>query len=222
MKTKKIFFLLAVVMLTLFLTACQKVILVDNYQTSGLFLKSAKVGEMTSNLYFNQASGKMEKIIYPNDLLFEVSKAQEAKILNNINLVVKDFYINGAKSANFYVSEIGSKPITASDLNIETVEAQKIPFTTSDFTLQAEGLNRFNGLLKTATEVLAIKSGNIRIYNLTTGETISSSGTVLDDTLSFKVGAESWALKFVKSSPVGNLFELSVSGATTSCYTIAN
>ena len=219
---KKILFLLVVLIATLFLNACQKAMLADKSQmvTSGLFLKSAKVGETTSTLYFDQVTGKVENFIYPNDVLFEVSKSQAVKVLNNINLVVKGFSTD-ANSADFQVSKIGWKPLTANDIDIQTIEAEKIPFVASDFAAQAEGVDRFSGLLKTETNVLAIKSGNIAIYNLTTGETISSSGTVLGDTLSFKIGTEVWALKFIQSSPVGNIFELSVSGATTSCYTIA-
>lgn len=229
------FLILAVVIMAMLLASCQKLELATEMKISndGLFLKSAAVGEKTSVTYLKD--GKLDEFYYPNNLLFEVNK-EDAKVLNNFLLEVKDFHILSDNTAVFLVAKFGSKPINLGtspdgkalyDMNAERVSADKLPFTLEDYGAQtAEGNGLFNGLLKSENYVLAINSGTdnsakILIYDLRTGVQISTSGSIQTNTLTFKVGAVNWVLKFTSNSPVGNIFELTTGDAKLSCYTLS-
>jgi hypothetical protein len=231
MKKTSVFFTLAVVIMAMFFASCQKLELATEMKVSndGLFLKSAAVGETTS-----VSSLKDGKFYYPNNLLFEVKK-EDAKVLNNFLLEVKDFHILSNNNAVFLVSPFGSKPVvmgtlngrTLYDINAESVSADKLPFATNDYGAQTnEGNGRFNGLLKSENYVLAINSGTdnsakILIYDLRTGVQISTTGSIQNNELTFKVGPINWVLKFMSNSPVGNIFEITAGDAKFSCYTLS-
>lgn len=231
---KKIFFRLAVVMMAVSLASCDKLQLATEVKTSndGLFLKSAAIGEIAGISYLKD--GKIDQFSYPNNLLFEIKK-EGAKVLNSM-LEVKGFDLLSEKEAMFLVAKWDSKPIVLGttadgkvlyDLNAQNVYASKLPFVATDYGLQTNEANgRFNGLLKAENYVLAINSGTdnsakILIYDLRTGAKVSVAGSIQNDVLTFKVGTETWVLKFISLSPIGNIFEFSGGGKTSTCYTLS-
>lgn len=229
MKKTNVFLILAVVIMAIFLAGCQKEILVETPQADGgLYLKSATVNEMTSVQYFKD--GKIDQFSYPDNILFKVS-GKKAEILNKIFLEIKSFSIMENDQAMFLVAPVGSKPIvlgevggkTLYDMNMESVYADKLPFSVADFGLQsADGPAKFNGLLKAENYIFAVKDGQVMIYDLSSrGKIITAQGSIQNDVLTFKVGTETWVLKFTANSPVGNVFELSAGNATVTCYTLS-
>ncbi len=225
MKKTRLSWILAVVIMAMFLASCRKLELTTG---NGLFLKPASAGEIAVVNYLKD--GKINQFSYPNNLLFEVKK-EEAKVLNSM-LVVKDFDLLSNNEAMFLVAEYNSKPIvlgttadgkTLYDMSAQNVYATKLPFTISDYGLQTNDANgRFNGLIKAENYVIALNSGKILIYDLRTGTQISTTGSIQSDVLTFKVGSVNWVLKFTANSPVGNIFKLTVGAENFSCYTISS
>jgi len=223
---KHLFLILAVVIMAIFLAGCQKEILVETPQDGGLYLKSA-VNETTSVQYFKD--GKIEDFSYPDNILFKIS-GSKAEILNKIFFEVKSFNLMD-NQAMFLVAPVGSKPMvlgevggkTIYDMNMESVYADLLPFFTDNFGLQsAIGDQRFNGLLKAGNYVFAVKDGQVMIYSLSSsGKITTAQGSIQNDVLTFKVGTETWVLKFLSLSPIGNIFEFSGDGKNFTCYTLS-
>jgi hypothetical protein len=215
----------ALIMMATILTGCQKDELVQTpaaFTEEGLFLKSAQAGQTASASYFS--NGKLEEFYYPDNLLFEVTPSSTAKVLNGL-LEVKDYHVAGDE-AFFLVARFGSKPMAMGeiggkqivDLNAENISAVRLPFTASDYSIQGEGSAKFNGLLKADHYVLAVnvEGGNLTLYDLQTGKKLNAKVTIKDDVLSSELGT----LRFIKGSPVGNIFEFSTGTEKYTGYTL--
>lgn len=216
---KKIFFLLAVALIAvLFFTACKKDIANDISQidtTDELYLKSAGAGDVVMIKYIKD--GKVDSYSSYNDILFAVS-GSKAKILDRTFLEVKKFELLGNNQATFSVGEIGS------ETNIENIYASKLPFKSTDYGLQAKtGDARFYGVLKAKNFVLAVKEGQTLVYDLDAGgdKITATKVSILGDTLTFNIGLATWTLKFVATTPIGNIFELSAVGKIFICCNIS-
>lgn len=222
-----------ILMLALVLTSCQEEKFIDTSveKPDGIFLKAAEAGQTAYVYYFN--SGKMEKFYYPENVLLEiVDDGSKAKVLNNLMLEVKDFYLLSNNEAVFMLAEVGSESIIIGqidgrpiyDSRTENVQASKLPFTAQDYGVQtANGNSRFSGIIKSENNVLAINMDkSIIIYDIRTkGKLEAIPGSVQNDTLTFNVGAQIWTLRFVRTSPVGNIFELVVGEKKYSCYSLS-
>lgn len=213
----------AVIMMATILTGCQKDELIQAptaFTEEGLFLKSAQAGQTASVLYF--FDGKIEKFYYPNNLLFEVTASSTAKVLNSFLLEVKDYHVSADNKASFLVAQFGSKPINLgnglSDFNAENVSAVRLPFTANDYGVQGDGQTKFNGLLKADHYVLAVnvEVNKLTLYDLNSGQTSNAKLSIKDDILSSDLGN----LRFIKNSPVGNIFEFSTGSEKYAGYTL--
>lgn len=213
----------AVIMMATVLTGCQKDEFVQEqtpFTEEGLFLKSAQAGQTASVQYFSD--GKMEKFYYPNNLLFEVTASSKAKVLNSFLLEVKDYHVSADNKAFFLVAQAGSKPNDLgnglTDFNAENISAVKLPFTASDYGQQGEGPAQFNGLLKADHYVIAVnvEANKISLYDLNSGQQSVAKVTIKDDILSSDLGN----LRFIKNSPVGNIFEFSTGSEKYAGYTL--
>jgi hypothetical protein len=213
----------AVIMMATVLTGCQKDEFVQaptTFTEEGLFLKSAQAGQTASVQYFSD--GKIEKFYYPNNLLFEVTPSSTAKVLNSFLLEVKDYHVSADNKAFFLVAQAGSKPINLgnglSDLNAENVSAVKLPFTINDYGQQGDGQAQFNGLLKADHYVLAVnvETNKISLYDLNSGQTSTAKLSIKDDVLSSDLGT----LRFIKNSPVGNIFDFTTGNEKYAGYTL--
>jgi len=221
---KSIFLLLAVVMTAVILSACQKDEVFES--PAGLYLKSADAGDLTSTYYINE--GEAGKLVYPNNLLFSVDET-EAKVLNNFLLKVEDFSLLSEEEALFRVSEFDSKPIIINQVDgknvyapsSENIYAGKLPLTPADYGQQtATGNERFNGLLKADNYVISVNGTAIKVYLLADKSLITSSGFIQEDALTFDLQGSTWTLRFVKNSPIGNIFQLSAGDSVLTCYTL--
>ena len=221
---KSIFLLLAVVMTAVILSACQKDEVLES--PAGLYLKSATAGDVASTYYIEDEAGKL---VYPNNLLFFVSEEAEAKVLNNFLLKVEDFNLLSEEEALFRISEFNSKPIIISQVdgknvyapNSENVYAEKLPLISTDYGKQAAtGNERFNGLLKADDHVIAVNGTVIKVYSLKDKSLISASGSIQEDVLILNIPGEAWDLRFVKNSPIGNIFQLTIGDEVLICYTL--
>lgn len=230
MKTR-IFSLLAIVLIAFLVVSCQQDGLFDPANNDGLYLKSAASNEVVKMYYFNQNTGNGDVFYYPADLLFTIT-TDKAELLNGFMLKIEDFSVLGADEAVFRVSEFNSKPLptgTADGKTIytpssENVYAHKLPFTAADYGTQGNaGISRFNGLIKAGNYVLAIKDGKIKAYDLNTEKTFTATSALEGDVLSIDFNQEPTflTLKFLQTSPIGNVFTLSWLGETSKAYTLA-
>ncbi|MHB8903790.1 MAG: hypothetical protein ACYC40_01645, partial [Patescibacteria group bacterium] len=107
----------------------------------------------------------------------------------------------------------------------EDMVANRLPFLITDYGIQSStGPAKFNGILKAENYIFAVKDSRIIIYDLigSRGNKIMTvQGLIQGDVLTFKVGIETWVLKFTANSPVGNVFELTAGGKTVTCYTLS-
>jgi len=216
---KKLLFLFAIALIAaLFLTGCQKDIATltpETNTTDELYLKSAGAGEVVMIKYIKD--GQIDSYSSYNDVLFAVS-GSKAKILDRTFLEVKKFELLGNNQASFSVGEIGS------ETNIESVYASKLPFKSADYGLQTKtGDARFYGVLKAKNFVLAVKEGQTLVYDLDAGgdKITATKVSIFGDTLTFNIGLATWTLKFVATTPIGNIFELSAVGKTFICCNIS-
>lgn len=221
---KKIFFRLAVVMIAIFLTNCRKETFVETLPVKagdGLYLKSATAGEMALVQYLKD--GKIEDFKYPNNILFKISGSQAEVLTQKMLLRVKNFDFLSNNKVMFLVTGFGS--LSDPYMNGPDILADRLPFLIEDYGLQsADGPAKFNGVLKAENYVFAIKDGRILIYDLMSSrgnKMITAQGSVQNDVLTFKVGTEIWALKFIENSPVGNIFKLTIGDATFNCYSLS-
>lgn len=211
---KKIIILnVVVIMIAVFLTGCQQQDVLPA-STGGLFLKSAQAGQTASVMHFSD--GEMEKFYYPNNLLFEITPSSTAKVLNNFFLEVRDYSFSADNQVTFLISEAGSKVV--SDSNVDKITANKLPFTVSDYGQQGIGDSQFNGLLKADHYVIAIntETNKFMLYDLNSGKLTTSTLTIKSDIISFDLGS----LRFIKNSPVGNIFEFSIENEKYPAYTL--
>lgn len=223
MRKSRIFLLLAVVTTALFLSACQKDASLESPDMSGLYLKSAAANDMASVIYFSQ--GQIQKMSYPDNLLFSVN-GSEVAVLNNFWLKVDNFTALSDKEALFRVSPVNSKTTSMGEINGQAIyasnseNAMAVKLPQLDYGLQAAtGAERFNGLLKADNYVLAVDGLNVKIYDLTSKEVTMAQAVASGEILTFTV-AGLWSLEFVKTSPIGNIFTLSVGDSKIPAYSL--
>jgi len=164
----------------------------------------------------------------PNNLLFEL-KGGEANVLNSF-LVVEDYYLfPDNKEAVFRVKDAMAKPIIMGEVDgkpiqaphWENVVAFKLPFSLDDFGSQSlTGQDKFNGLIKAGSYVVAINETQVMVYNLDSEQIIASSGNVKDNTFNFTVDSQDWKITFEQNSPVGNIFTLTIGEEEIIAYTL--
>lgn len=229
---KKIFYVLAVLISALFLSACQNDLSDDFLEedlqklSEGLFLRSAQNGEEAKVLFLTEeAAGTFN---FPDDILFLIEDG-DALVINQFLTVIDYHVFPEDKEAVFRVAEWGEKPVFMGNINGNDVYAPygksiygvRLPFEKEDIGSQeSEGINRFSGLLKAKSYVLAIKGEQIKIFNIDSKELISVIGKQVGNDLKFKIKAQDWTLTWLENSPIGSLFKLITPAGEITTYTL--
>ncbi len=227
----KLLFLLAIIVIAALAVSCQKDEIFDPANHDGLYLKSAASGEVVRMYYINPETGNGGIFYYPADMLFVV-EADKAELLNGFMLKIEDFHILDEGKAVFRISEFDSKALlvgTAGNNTIytpssENVYADKLPFSKEDYDAQGnDATNRFGGLIKADRYVFAIKNGSVTAYDLIAGKIFSTDSRLDGDTwhIILKEDPTFLSLRYLETSPIGNVFSLSWSGGNRKGYTIA-